>query len=59
MCSRRDFTEGRIIFFSSGVFYGPPSTSVFLPEGKSGALIYLHTFTVISLAIGDHCHKKF
>ena len=47
---RREFTEERIIFFSSRVFYGAPCTSVFLSEGKSRALIYLHTFTFVMLA---------
>jgi hypothetical protein len=51
VCRRRDFTEERIIFFSSRVFYGAPCTLVFLPDGKSRALIYLHTFTFILLSI--------
>ena len=51
MCCRKEFTEEHIIFFSSRVFYGAPCTSVFLPVGKSRALIYLHTFTFILLAL--------
>jgi len=47
---RRELTGERIIFFSSRVFYGAPCTSVFLPEGKSRTLIYLHIFTFILLA---------
>jgi hypothetical protein len=46
---RRELTEERMIFFSSRVFYVAPCQSVFLPEGKSRALIYLHTFTFILL----------
>jgi len=37
--------------FSSWCFYGAPFTSVFLPEVKTLALIYLQTFTFILLAI--------
>jgi len=51
VCFRREFTEGRIIFFSPQVFYRAPSTSVFPPEGKSRALIYLQTFMFIPLGI--------
>ena len=51
MCCRREFTEERIIFFISRIFYGAPCASVFLPEGKNRALIYLHTFTFILLVI--------
>jgi len=47
VCCGREFTEERIIFFSSRVFYGAPYTSVFLREGKKRALIYLHTLTFI------------
>jgi len=47
---RRQFTEEHVIFFSSRVFYGAARTSVFLPQGKSIALIYLHTSTSILLA---------
>jgi len=50
VCCRGEFTEEHIIFFSSRIFYGAPCTSVFLPEGKSRALIYLHTFTFVLLA---------
>ena len=51
MCCRREFTEECIIFFSSRVFYGAPRASVFLTEDNSRALIYLHTFMLILLAI--------
>ena len=51
MCCRTEFTEERMAFFSSLVFYGTQCTSVFLPEGKSRALIYLRTFTFTLLAI--------
>jgi hypothetical protein len=51
MCYRREFTEVYHIFQSSSFFYGALSTSVFTPEGKYRALIYLHTFTFILLAI--------
>ena len=50
MCFRREFTEERIIFFYFSSFYGAPCTSVFLREGKSRVLIYLHIFTFIELA---------
>jgi len=51
VCFRREFTEKRITFLSSRVFYGAKCTSDFLPEVKSRALIYLHTFTLLLLAI--------
>jgi len=38
------------IYFSSRIFYGAPCTSVFLPEGKSRASVYLHTFTFVLFA---------
>ena len=50
-CCRREFKEECIIFFSSRVLSGTPCTSVYLPEGESRALIYLHTFTFIYFTI--------
>ena len=38
------------IFHFSSFLWGPMYFSFFLPEGKSRALIYLHTFTLIFLA---------
>jgi hypothetical protein len=51
VCCRRDFTEVSITFFSSRIFYVVPCSSVFLLEDKNKALIYLHTFTFIQVAI--------
>ena len=51
VCYRREFTEECVILFSYRVFYGAPCLSAFLLGGKSRALIYLHTFMFILLAI--------
>jgi len=59
VCCRRKFTEECNIFFSSRIFYGTPRTSVFLPEGKSRALVYLHIFTFILLAIVPASYLSF
>jgi len=51
LCCRRKCIEQRITFFNSRFFDRVPCTSVLLPEGKSRALIYLHIFNFVYLAI--------
>ena len=52
LCVAGESSQKIVSYFSvSRVFYGAPRASVFLTEGKSRALICLHTFTFILLAI--------
>ena len=59
MLQQRVHRRAYHIFQFSSFFYGAPRTSVFLPEGKNRALIYLHTFTFILLAIAYASYLSF
>ena len=52
LCVAGESSQKSVSYFSVlEFFYGAPHASVFLPEDKSRALIYLRTFTFILLAI--------
>ena len=51
LCVAGESSQESVSYFSVlEFFYGAPCTSVFLPEGKSRAVIYLLTFTFTPLA---------
>jgi hypothetical protein len=59
LCYRRECIEQRIMFFNSRFFDRAPCTSVLLLEGKSRALIYLHIFKFLYLAIAHASYLTF
>jgi hypothetical protein len=59
LCYRGECIEQRIMFINSRFFDRAPSTSVLLLEGKSRALIYLHIFKFLYLAIAHASYLTF